>query len=303
MAGSRTRTAVVLLGLLLTATCPSVALADVAGPDESVSQAYGPLESGSAHSGAFASVNDVDYLSFVVGTAGQTLNFGVQNTTQVCNDPYAAGCPVYATLMDSSGMNQLGGDGSGAGTIATSGDTETFSWTFTQPGTYYLLMESDGDLPPGSPSYAVSLTSTNAPASSGSSGGSGALAGSGPATGVNAPGGAEGPPSPIVRELHISRRQRGRAVAAELVLCCTAAGGASHSPSTRRADHDCPPDSARSSRGRPPAGARPSGPLPAQTGPRAATVTPLEDHDPHFFGRAPGVHQACHAQPVRPSLG
>lgn len=218
MAGSRTRTAVVLLGLLLTATCPSVALADVAGPDESVSQAYGPLESGSAHSGAFASVNDVDYLSFVVGTAGQTLNFGVQNTTQVCNDPYAAGCPVYATLMDSSGMNQLGGDGSGAGTIATSGDTETFSWTFTQPGTYYLLMESDGDLPPGSPSYAVSLTSTNAPASSGSSGGSGALAGSGPATGVNAPGGAEGPPSPIVRELHISRRQRGRAVAAELVL-------------------------------------------------------------------------------------
>ncbi len=179
MAVSRTRTAVVLLGLLLTATCPSVALADVAGPDESVSQAYGPLQSGSAHSGAFASANDVDYLSVVVATAGQTLNFGVQNTTQVCNDPYAAGCPVYATLMDSSGMNQLGGDGSGAGTIATSGDTETFSWTFTQPGTYYLLMESDGDLSPGSPSYAVSLTSTNAPASSGSSGGSGAPAGSG----------------------------------------------------------------------------------------------------------------------------
>jgi hypothetical protein len=51
----------------------------------------------------------------------------VQNTTPNCQDPYDAGCPVYATLMDSTGQNQVGGSNSDAGTVATNGDTEAFT--------------------------------------------------------------------------------------------------------------------------------------------------------------------------------
>lgn len=172
---------------------PTAAPADVAGGDESPAQAFGPLALGHTYSGAFASGDDVDYLSFRVAKP-ETLEVAVQNTTGGCSDPNGAGCPVYATLMDASGANQLGGDSSAAGTIATAGDTEIFSWSFPQAGTYYVLMESNGDLPAGSPSYAVTL---------------------GTASGQ---GGTTQPPAPIVRGIHVAPRQRGTSVTAGIVL-------------------------------------------------------------------------------------
>lgn len=186
--------------LVAVAAWPATAPADVSGGDESPAQAFGPLALGHTYNGAFASGDDIDYLSFAVSKP-ETLEVTVQNTTGVCNDPNQAGCPVYATLMDPSGAGQLGGDTSGAGTIATAGDTEVFSWSFAQPGTFYVLLESNGDLPAGSPSYAVTLNS-----SSGSTG-----TGSGP-------GGTVRPPAPVVRSLSVPPRQRGRRVAARIVL-------------------------------------------------------------------------------------
>lgn len=210
------------LGLLVALAIlafPTAGAADIAGAgsDETASQAYGPLQVGVAYSGAFVSPSDDDYLSFVVSQAGETLQFTVQNTTRTCQDPYDAGCPVYATLMDTTGQNQVGGDNSDAGTIATVGDTETFAWTFAQPGTYYVLMESDGDLPAGSPSYSLKLTGGSGSGSSGGSGGSGGSRGSG---GSHGPGssGAGTTGSPLVRSLKVLPHQRGSAVAVTLGL-------------------------------------------------------------------------------------
>jgi hypothetical protein len=144
----------VLLAALALAPATSAEL--VSGhPDESIQQAY-PISPGILYQGAFDNTlyNDVDYLAFTVANPGETLAFAIANTTQVCNDPNDAGCPVYATLMDRTD-NQVGGPASAAGTIATFADTELFDWTFSQAGTYYLLMESNGDEAPGNPSYAV----------------------------------------------------------------------------------------------------------------------------------------------------
>jgi hypothetical protein len=216
---SSARVVLTLLAIIVASTCPTPAAADIAGagPDESVFQAYGPLEPGTAYSGAFTNPNDLDYLAFTVASAGETLEFAVQNTTQVCNDPNGAGCPVYATLMDSSGVNQVGGDNSDAGTIATYGDAEAFVWTFAQPGTYFMLMESDGDLPAGSPSYEVSLIAPPVSGGTGSSGGN-------PSAGGGSQGGSTGTsgPAPPPR-LTVSSRQRGRAVRARIVLKAPAA--------------------------------------------------------------------------------
>lgn len=169
-------------------------------PDESIHQAYGPIKARVTYSGAFDNTNyvDVDYLKFDVATAGQTLEFTVANTTQSCNDPNNAGCPVYATLMDQTD-SQVGGDASGAGTIASANDTEVFDWTFAQPGTYYLLIESRGDLSPASPSYQVSFVPK-----SGTGGGGGTSGG--------------GTPPPIVKSLKVVAQQRGPAVIATFVL-------------------------------------------------------------------------------------
>ena len=164
-------------------------------PDESIQRAY-PIAQGHTYPVAFedTSYDDVDYLAFTVTEPNQTLEFTVANSTQSCNDPNDAGCPVYATLMDSNDQ-QVGGDASDAGTIATSGDTETLDWTFTTPGTYYLLMESDGDLAPGSPSYTVQLKP------------------------VGGGGGAKVPPQPpLVRSFKAPPRQRGAKVAAMVRL-------------------------------------------------------------------------------------
>jgi hypothetical protein len=229
-----------LLVLVVSVVFPTCAAADVsgAGADESSSQAYGPLQRGASYAGAFASQSDVDYLSFTAA-AGDTLQFTVSNTTQVCQDPNDAGCPVYATLMDSTGQAQLGGSASDAGTIATYGDTETFAWTFAQPGTYYLLLESDGDLQAGAPSYSVSVAAASGGGAGGNGSGAGGGAGGGAGVGGNgsgAGGGAGGgagvgggssgsssggqgqPSSVLVRSLRVTPHQRGRYVTAALVL-------------------------------------------------------------------------------------
>jgi hypothetical protein len=187
---------------------PLAASAEVVSgqPDESIQQAD-PINQGTTYAGAFddSSYDDVDYLAFQVSQPGQTLEFTVANTTQPCIDPNDAGCPVYATLMDSSDQ-QVGGDASAAGTIATSADTEVFDWTFAAPGTYYLLMESNGDESPGNPSYSVKF---GAPAA--------ATGGSGPA-GSGAGSGPTGAPAPIIKSLTVSPRQRGTVVRGRVVL-------------------------------------------------------------------------------------
>ena len=157
-------------------------------PDESIQQAYGTIVAGKVYSGAFdnTSYDDVDYLAFVVSRAGESFHFTVTNTTQSCNDPDLTDCPVFATLMDSTD-NQVGGDTSTAGTSAvTTGTVQTIDWTFTQPGTYYLLMESNGDEVPGSPSYSVSFTSIS--------------------------------PAPMLSSLTVRAHQRGTSVAARFDL-------------------------------------------------------------------------------------
>jgi len=185
-------TLLTLLGLWLAAPAGAEVVAGT--PDESIPEAYGPMAPGTAYSGAFdnTSYDDVDYLAFRVTQAGQTLEFTVANTTSPCNDPDEAGCPVYATLMDDTDQ-QVGGDSSSAGTVATAGDLEQIDWTFAQPGTYYLLMESNGDEAPGSPSYTVGYT---------------VLGGSVPA----------GNPAPVLKSLTVARRQHGSAVLGRLVL-------------------------------------------------------------------------------------
>jgi hypothetical protein len=196
---SSPRLVLTLIVALLVVAFPASAGAEIsgAGPDENIGQAFGPLHLGVTYSGAFANPNDIDYLSFVVAKAGQTLQFTVRNTTKVCQDPYDAACPVYATLMDSTGQSQLGGSNSDAGTIATFRDTETFSWTFAQPGTYYVLMESDGDLAPGNPAYAITMGT--------------------PGSGTGS-GGGGGKPAPLVKSLKVASHQRGESVKATIVL-------------------------------------------------------------------------------------
>lgn len=190
-----TRLVAVLVTIVGTAVWASVANADIkaGSPDETIQQAYGPLQQSVNYSGAFTNPNDVDYLSFVVTSAGESLHFTVSNTLTGCNSPDDDYCPLYATLMDQSNQ-QVGGNSSSAGTIATVDDTETIDWTFTQPGTYYLLMESNGNLPNGQPTYTVRI----GPPPQGGSG-----------------GGATGP---IVKSISVARHQRGDSVKAGIVL-------------------------------------------------------------------------------------
>jgi hypothetical protein len=147
----------------------SSAVADVQGHgnDESTATAV-TLSWNTPVSGAFQDSTypsnpdgqgDQDYLAFSVAYPGQVLSFKLQNTTSGCNaiDVNLDGCPVYDTLMDSTGQSQVGGSTSGAGDQATAGDTETFTWKFTSAGSYYVLLENDGGLPNGYPSYTFTL--------------------------------------------------------------------------------------------------------------------------------------------------
>jgi hypothetical protein len=190
-----TRFSVALAVLLTLAVTPGVALADVvgAGPDESPAQAYGPLVLNTPVAGAFVNQSDVDLLAFTIAAAGETRYFTLANTTANCQDPNDAGCPVYATAMDQTGVNQIGGASSDAGTIATAQDTETFAWTFPSAGTYYIELESDGDLPAGTPTYR--FTVSDSPSGSGT----------GPTTGSPPPASS----APLIESLHVATRQRG----------------------------------------------------------------------------------------------
>jgi hypothetical protein len=179
-----------LFAILAAGVAAPAASADIvgAGPDETIQQAYGPLSQSVDYSGAFTDPNDVDYLAFDVAFAGESLHFTVSNTMTSCNSPDDDSCPLYATLMDQTD-HQVGGDNSSAGTIATVNDTETIDWTFSQAGTYYLLMESNGNLPPGQPTYTVSIAPASTP-----------------------------PSGPIVKSIAVPRRQHGFSVMGDVVL-------------------------------------------------------------------------------------
>jgi hypothetical protein len=162
-----------LLALAASAALAAGALAEAGSSvnDETIQTAV-PLQPGTPVSGIFqdgrytnSPDGDHDYLRFTVAHAGQVLGFTVQNTTSnsACNKIDKIdqdSCPVYATLMDSTGQHQVGGSTSSAGTVATAADTESFSWKFATPGTYYVLMENDGNLANGYPAYKLTLSST-----------------------------------------------------------------------------------------------------------------------------------------------
>jgi|GEM_PF-6734051 len=189
---------VLLISALLAcaAALAPVASGDVQGcaSDDSVAGAC-PAQSGHWYYGVFESTSktgndDFDYLKFPVAKAGETVGFSLLNTTDCTKaaDIYQDGCPVYLTLMNSSNQ-QVGGDNSGAGTITTSSDpAESFSWTFAQPGTYYMLLESDGSTS-GTPTYKVRYTLPSPP-----------------------------PPPPLVKSFTAASPQHGKSVHAKLVL-------------------------------------------------------------------------------------
>lgn len=172
-------------------------------PADTIQTAYA-IQPNTSYTGAFqpdtATYHDLDYLAFTVTNPGETLEFALQNTS-LCRPPGAyAWCPVYLSILNQA--NTLVGDG--AGTIATYNDSEWLDWAFSTPGTYYLVMESNGDEPPGNPSYAVSyrILSSGTP-SPGSGGG-------------HPPPSKQ--PAPLVRSLRVASKQHGRTVKALLAL-------------------------------------------------------------------------------------
>jgi hypothetical protein len=140
---SRLLPAALAVAALAASVLPAAASADMMGADDSIATAFGPLVPGTLYSGAFRSDADTDYLAFDVAKAGDLVHFDVANLTPSCPSPDANGCPVYATLIDSSGQ-QVGGEGSGAGTGAVTVDahTDVVDWTFGGPGRFYVAMDS-----------------------------------------------------------------------------------------------------------------------------------------------------------------
>lgn len=138
---------------------PSIALANVNGqPANSIAGAY-PTVAGMSYSGDFQTPTETEYLSFPVTQAGQSLHFALANTTASCAQPPSSSpCPVFATLVDGNGQ-QLGGEGSSAGTgQVDAGSTDVIDWTFAQPGTYYVAVDSSGDFPTFAVAYSVVQT-------------------------------------------------------------------------------------------------------------------------------------------------
>jgi hypothetical protein len=178
-------------------------------PAETIQSAY-QTQPGFTYQGAFepdtvAGYHDLDYLAFTVTNPGETLEFTVQNTTQGVDPNRYEWCPVYASILN--GANILVANG--AGTVATYQDTEVFDWTFASAGTYYLVMESNGDMPAGDPTYAVSYAVV-AP---------GAAAGSGTPGSAGANPGQPAPKRlPLVRSLRVLEKQHGRSVTATIRL-------------------------------------------------------------------------------------
>jgi hypothetical protein len=172
------------------ALTPRAARADYRGPDENMSQAYGPLRGDFTYAATLQSGNDQDWYYFYVPAAGDQLHWTVSNTTPLtgCTGGIYA-CNVYATLEDSTG-HQVGGGDSSAGTSGVMpSTTQTIDWTFDAPGKYYLAVIGDG----GQLSYQFSVT---------------------PASGLSstAPAGGGG------SSLHLKSKQRGRDVDASLVV-------------------------------------------------------------------------------------
>jgi hypothetical protein len=177
---------------------------------DSIQAAYA-TQPNTTYTGAFqpdtATYHDLDYLALTVQNPGETVEFTLQNTS-LCTPPgnYEY-CPVYLSLLNQS--NTLIADG--AGTIATYNDTEWFDWTFQTPGTYYMVMESNGDEPAGNPTYAVSYKVVSQ--GSQSSGAPGGNPGSNPNPNHGQPAKA-----PLVRSLRVASKQHGRTVRALLRL-------------------------------------------------------------------------------------
>ena len=183
-------------------------------PAQTIQTAY-PTQPGATYDGALqpdtgSGYHDLDYLAVTVANAGETLEFTLQNTTQGVDPSAYEWCPVYMSILDQTN-NLVGGQGSGAGTVATYQDTEVFDWTFSAPGTYYLVLESNGDMPAGRPTYAVSYRIVSA----------------GDAThGAGQPGASEptpghpptAPAGPLVRSLRVLEKQHGHGIIATIGL-------------------------------------------------------------------------------------
>lgn len=250
------------MALTVAAAAP-VAAADVFGPDESIQAAGGPLAAGTVYSGTFVSAQDIDYLSFEVPQP-ETLRFDVANTLTSCRpymiqpapgepapyiEPYPA-CPLWATLIDEAGQ-QLGGEGSAAGTGRVEYHSyEEVEWTFSAPGRYYVVLESDYcggheaecQLPSFTISYNVVPPVVSGGGGGGSegkgtggtggSGGSGAGGGSGSKSLIGSTGGRSGGSSTrglvepfavsgsrsLVQSLTVPARERGNRVIVHIVL-------------------------------------------------------------------------------------
>src|SRR5690348_673392 len=70
------------------------AKADLYGPDDTFSQAYGPLSQQVTYAGALKSPGDLDYFYFEITRPGQALHFTVRNTLRSCSSPDKNGCPL-----------------------------------------------------------------------------------------------------------------------------------------------------------------------------------------------------------------
>ena len=165
------------------------------GPGDSLGAPAGPMQMGVEYSGAFQRPDDLDHVLFSVATPGSTLQFVVTNTYGGCaSNNY---CPIWGTLLDTAGQ-QLGGEGSGAGTGPVGEQTsDSIVWTFPAAGNYILVLEGNGD--PATYRFRADVTSA------GGGGGGG---------GGNAP-----PPAPPqITRLHTAGSQRGAAVRARLRL-------------------------------------------------------------------------------------
>ena len=134
--------------MLVAALLPAaLAVADVAGPDDTIATAYGPLVAGACPTAGRSRARPTSTTSPSTCKAGDKLHFDVVNTVSGCTSVNLTGCPIYATLVTLAGQ-QVGGEGSSAGTAAVAqGRSDAIDWTFDAPGRYFVAMDSDGDGP------------------------------------------------------------------------------------------------------------------------------------------------------------
>src|SRR5436309_1766349 len=102
---ARAAVAACAVALLLVAILVASAAADYRGPDENMSQAFGPLKGDFTYSAKLKDANDVDWYFFYVPTAGDHLHWAVNNTTPTssCLPPGVNECNMYATLIGTDG--------------------------------------------------------------------------------------------------------------------------------------------------------------------------------------------------------